>query len=73
VPPTLIVQFVPVTLILQYPGVAETLPGTAADLVVVSFTDVPPNDQPSLAVYVVVLFVVTEYHPVLTLAVQFVV
>ncbi len=68
----LAVQLVELTVILQYPGEAFTLPGTAADLLVVSFKVVPPNDHPSLAVNVVDLLEVTAYQPELTLAVEFV-
>lgn len=63
-------QFVLETVTLQYPGEADTLPGTAADAVVVSLVDDPLNDQLSLAVNVVVLLEVTAYQPVETFAVQ---
>ena len=66
-------QFDPLTVILQYVGDADTLPGTAADTGVVSFTVDPPKDQPSLAVNVVDLLDVTGYQFVDTLALQFVV
>lgn len=73
VSPTLIEeQFVDVTVILQYPGLAETLPGTVEALEVVSFTLDPPNDQLSFAVNVVDLLEVTEYQPVALFAVQLV-
>ncbi len=65
-------QFVPEIVTLQYPGEAETEPGTAADLLVVSFNVLPPKDQLSLAVKVVDLLLVTAYHPLETFAVEFV-
>ena len=70
--PIFAVEFVAVIVTLQYPGEADTEPGTAAELVVVSSKVLPPNDQSAAAVNLVVLLFVIVYQPVSTLAEQFV-